>query len=64
MGLGWKELLIVLVIVVVIFGVKKLRGIGGELGGAVRDFKKGMRDDDAAAPPPQVDAKRDESGKD
>ena len=60
--IGWRELLIVLVIVLVIFGAKKLRGLGGDLGGAVKDFKKGMRDEDAA--PPQVDSKRDESGKD
>ena len=63
MGLGWRELLIVLVIVLVIFGAKKLRGIGGDLGGAVRDFKKGMRDDDK--PASRVESERpDESGKD
>jgi len=35
--------LIVLLIVVLVFGTKKLRGIGGDLGGAVKGFKDGMR---------------------
>ncbi|MSP96733.1 MAG: Sec-independent protein translocase subunit TatA [Betaproteobacteria bacterium] len=36
--------LIVLAIVVVVFGTKKLRNIGGDLGGAVRGFKDGMKE--------------------
>ena len=36
--------LIVLAIVVVVFGTKKLRNIGADLGGAVRGFKDGMKD--------------------
>jgi sec-independent protein translocase protein TatA len=48
MGLGgisiW-QLLIVLVIVALIFGTKKLKGIGGDLGGAVKGFKKAITDD-------------------
>lgn len=50
MGLGgisiW-QLLIVLVIVALIFGTKKLRGVGGDLGGAVKGFKKALGDDEA-----------------
>jgi sec-independent protein translocase protein TatA len=47
--------LIVLVIVMLVFGTKKLRNIGTDLGGAVRGFKDGMREGgdkaaDAAAP--------------
>ena len=41
--------LIVLLIVVLVFGTKKLKGIGSDLGGAVKGFKDGMRD--GAAPP-------------
>ncbi|MBP8061267.1 MAG: Sec-independent protein translocase subunit TatA [Polaromonas sp.] len=47
--------LIVLLIVVMVFGTKKLKNIGGDLGGAVKGFKDGMKDggqapaDDAAA---------------
>ena len=43
--------LIVLVIVMLIFGTKKLRNIGSDLGGAVKGFKEGMSD---AEPPKQV----------
>ncbi|MHB1215849.1 MAG: Sec-independent protein translocase subunit TatA [Thiobacillus sp.] len=37
--------LIVLVIVLLIFGTKKLRNIGSDLGGAVKGFKEGVKDD-------------------
>ena len=36
--------LIVLLIVVTVFGTKKLKNIGGDLGGAVKGFKEGMKD--------------------
>ncbi|KXS33072.1 MAG: preprotein translocase subunit TatA [Candidatus Gallionella acididurans] len=38
--------LIVLLVIVMIFGTKKLRNIGSDLGGAVKSFKEGMRSDD------------------
>jgi sec-independent protein translocase protein TatA len=38
--------LIVLLIVVLIFGTKKLRNMGSDVGGAVKEFKKAMKDDD------------------
>ncbi len=41
--------LIVLVIVMLVFGTKKLRNIGADLGGAVRGFKDGMQHGDKAA---------------
>lgn len=41
--------LIVLIIIMLIFGTKKLRNIGSDLGGAVKGFKEGMKDADAAA---------------
>jgi sec-independent protein translocase protein TatA len=40
--------MIVLVVVMLIFGTKKLRNVGADLGGAVRGFKQGMREVDAA----------------
>jgi sec-independent protein translocase protein TatA len=52
--------LIVLVIVMLVFGTKKLRNMGSDLGGAVRGFKEGMKEGDkagdspTAAPPSQV----------
>jgi sec-independent protein translocase protein TatA len=49
--------LVVLLIVVLVFGTKKLRNIGTDLGGAVRGFKDGMKDggsEESASSPPQV----------
>ncbi len=49
--------LIVLIIVVVIFGTKKLRNIGSDLGGAVKGFKDGMKGEgeaDVAQKPEQI----------
>jgi sec-independent protein translocase protein TatA len=43
--------LIVLLVVVLIFGTKKLKNIGSDLGGAVKGFKDGMREGGADAPP-------------
>jgi len=55
-GLSIWHWLIVLVVVVLIFGTKKLRNIGQDLGGAVKGFKEGMKTSDEAAaadaPPP------------
>ena len=41
--------LIVLVIVLLIFGTKKLRNMGGDLGGAIKNFKNSMREGEAEA---------------
>ena len=40
------QLLIILVVVILIFGTKKLRTLGGDLGGAVKGFKKAMNEDE------------------
>jgi sec-independent protein translocase protein TatA len=44
-GLGWQELLIVLVIVVIIFGAGKLPEIGGALGKSIKEFKDNSEND-------------------
>jgi len=44
--LGVPELLIILVIVVLLFGVGRVTKIGGEIGGAIRSFRKGIKDDE------------------
>jgi sec-independent protein translocase protein TatA len=51
MGIGWRELVIVLVIVLLVFGTKKLKNVGTDLGDAVRGFKKGLNGDDGVPPP-------------
>ena len=46
MGFSFWHLIILLIVVVVIFGTKRLRSAGEDLGEAVKGFKRGMRDDD------------------
>ena len=44
MGIGMRELLIILLVVLVVFGAQKLRTVGSDLGAAVRGFKKSMNE--------------------
>ena len=46
MGIGFRELLIILAIALVLFGAKKLKNVGSDLGSAVRGFKKAMNEGD------------------
>jgi sec-independent protein translocase protein TatA len=46
MGIGFRELLIILLIALVLFGAKKLKNVGSDLGSAVRGFKKAMNEGD------------------
>ena len=55
--------LIVLVIVALIFGTKKIRNIGADLGGAVKGFKDGMKEGAAAGSADQAAAPAAEPGK-
>lgn len=50
-GISWPQILVVLVIVLLIFGTKRIRNIGSDLGGAIREFRKGVgeSDDDASS---------------
>ena len=55
------QLLIILVIVVLIFGAKRLKNLGGDLGGAVKGFKQAVKDDDAdpaTADPARIETER------
>ena len=47
MGFGIKELVIILAIIALLFGTKKIRGIGHDLGSAIKGFKKSMNDESA-----------------
>ncbi len=46
MSVGWIQLLIILAIVLLLFGTKKLRNVGSDLGGAIRGFRKAMREEE------------------
>lgn len=61
--IGWKELLIVLVIVLLIFGTKRLANIGKDLGEGVKGFKKGMGDDQDGKPPGRLETDKPEADK-
>ncbi len=45
-GISIWSLLLILAIVVLLFGTKKLRNVGTDLGGAIRSFKKAVKDED------------------
>lgn len=56
---GMRELIIILVIVLLVFGTKRLANIGSDLGGAIKGFKKGMKDEDVK--PETLDQKKPDS---
>lgn len=55
MAIGPMQLAIVLLIVILLFGTKKIASLGSDLGGALKGFKKAVKDDDE--PPPAVQEK-------
>lgn len=66
-GISPWQLLIVLLIVLLIFGTKKLRNIGGDLGTAIRDFRKGLSEGnstDDSSNKPAESARADHDGED
>jgi sec-independent protein translocase protein TatA len=52
--LGAPELLIVLIIVILVFGVGRIANIGGELGKGISAFRKGLKGDDEKKPDEEV----------
>ncbi|MBT1446421.1 Sec-independent protein translocase subunit TatA [Shewanella sp. JM162201] len=48
-GISIWQLLIIALIVILLFGTKKLRSLGGDLGGAIKGFKNAMSDEDKKA---------------
>jgi len=55
------QLLIVLVIVILLFGTKKLRSMGGDLGGALRSFRKAMKDGEEVSEEKKAELEEKES---
>ena len=54
---GWQELILVLAIALIIFGGKRLKNIGNDLGGAIKGFKSSMKDTDAEKKEDIIEAK-------
>ncbi len=58
-SLGAPELIIIALVIILIFGVGKISGLGRELGTSIKEFRRAVKDEDeaarqqAAAPPPQ-----------
>lgn len=59
MGISIWQLLIILVIVLVLFGAKRLRNVGNDLGAAVKGFKSAVKEDDSK---PTDHIEKNESG--
>jgi sec-independent protein translocase protein TatA len=71
-SLGWPEILIIGLVLVLLFGVGKISGLGKEIGGSIKEFRKAVKDEDdkdktaqvqqstttqaAPPPPPQAQA--------
>jgi len=65
MGISPWQLLIILAIVLLLFGTKRLKNIGGDVGGAIKGFKKAMKEGEAEAEEPvKLEKADDEKEKD
>ncbi len=61
MAIGPMQLVIVLLIVILLFGTKKIANLGSDLGGALKGFKKAVKDDDEQPPAVQEKVAADET---
>ena len=59
MGISIWQLLILLAVVILIFGTKKLKNVGGDLGAAIKSFKSAVNDPDAGDAAPQEKVSED-----
>lgn len=55
-GFGLGSLLLVFLIIVVLFGTKRLRELGNDLGAAIRSFRKGMQEEEPAKPQEKLES--------
>jgi len=61
MAIGPMQLVIVLLIVILLFGTKRIASLGSDLGGALKGFKKAVKDDDEQPPAVQEKVAADET---
>ena len=59
MGISIWQLLIVLAIVLLLFGTKRLRNMGGDVGSAIKNFKTAVKNEEAQADSDSVDKSKD-----
>lgn len=50
----WKHWIIILIVVVLVFGTKKLKGLGSDVGETIKGFRKAMNDEEAKPAEPQA----------
>lgn len=62
-GMGFGELIVILLILVVVFGAGKLGDLGGDVGRAIRNFRKAMNEPDAIDVTPKDEAKKETTEK-
>lgn len=62
-NIGVPQLIILLVVVMLVFGTKKIRNLGGDLGSAIRDFRKGMNEVESAGDEVAEDVKSEPAAK-
>jgi sec-independent protein translocase protein TatA len=62
--LGFTEILLIVAVALLLFGAGRISDIGKGLGEGIRNFKKGLRDDDELPPEPKQLPKKDEPGAD
>ncbi len=60
LGLGPTELIIILVIIVIVFGVGRISKIGGELGSGIKAFKEGLQGDEEEEAEEEVEVESEE----
>lgn len=60
-GISIWQLLIILAIVIMLFGTKRLRTLGSDLGSAVKGFRKSIKDDDSTAESTEAEAETEDA---
>ncbi len=55
-GISVTSLILILAIVILIFGTKKLRNVGGDLGGAIKNFRTSMKDGESGKEPEKLES--------
>lgn len=52
--MDWKHWIVILAVVILVFGTKKLKGLGADVGETIKGFRKAMSDDEVASPRPSA----------